>query len=85
MSKRLVYLFCLLLVLATAGSALGELVGHWKLDEGSGTKVVDSSGKGNDGTVTQQTHVDRRRPGVRPGVPWPGRLRRRRGLHHLPQ
>jgi hypothetical protein len=35
-----------------AGAALGDLVGHWKLDEGTGTKIADSSGKGNDGTVT---------------------------------
>lgn len=28
------------------------LVGHWKLDESSGTTATDSSGEGNDGTVT---------------------------------
>jgi len=38
-------------VLVVAGTAMGELVGHWKLDEGSGTTVLDSSGKGNDGTI----------------------------------
>ena len=54
MSKRLVYLFCFLLVLATAGSSLGELVGHWKLDEGSGNKAADSSGKGNDATLVNK-------------------------------
>jgi hypothetical protein len=38
--------------MGTAGVAFGELVGHWKLDEGTGTKIADSSGKGNNGTVT---------------------------------
>jgi hypothetical protein len=32
--------------------ALGaRLVGYWKLDDGSGTAAVDSSGSGNDGTL----------------------------------
>jgi outer membrane protein assembly factor BamB/tetratricopeptide (TPR) repeat protein len=31
--------------------ALAGLVGHWKLDEGSGSKVADSSGQANDGAV----------------------------------
>ncbi len=29
----------------------GELVGHWKLDEGAGASAGDSSGKGNTGTL----------------------------------
>jgi regulation of enolase protein 1 (concanavalin A-like superfamily) len=37
-----------------AGAALGEIVGYWKLDEGSGTKAADSSGKGNDGTLVNK-------------------------------
>jgi len=49
--RRVVCLLCCLAVLGTAGTALGELVGHWKLDEGSGTTVADSSGKGNTGTI----------------------------------
>lgn len=28
------------------------LVGHWKFDEGSGTKAADSSGSNNTGTLT---------------------------------
>jgi hypothetical protein len=52
MSKRAVCLLCCLAVLGSAGVALGELVGQWKLDETGGTKVVDSSGKGNNGTIT---------------------------------
>lgn len=36
------------------------LVGHWKLDEGSGTTVRDSSGCNNDGTVYGASWVDGR-------------------------
>jgi len=50
MSKRFLLVLSLV-VLMGAGDALGELVGYWKLDEGGGTKVLDSSGKGNDGTI----------------------------------
>jgi hypothetical protein len=28
-----------------------SLLGWWKLDDGSGTTAVDSSGRGNDGTI----------------------------------
>jgi hypothetical protein len=47
------YLCCLscLLVLGVGRAALGELVGHWTFNEGGGTVVADSSGKGNDGTI----------------------------------
>ncbi len=55
MSKRVMYLWCCLWVLVAAGLAQGELVGHWKLDEGGGSKITDSSGKGNDGSVTAGT------------------------------
>lgn len=34
------------------GSVTAGLVGHWKLDETSGTTAVDSSGYGNNGTMT---------------------------------
>jgi len=52
MSKRLIYLFFCVLVLGLVltGMAKAELVGWWRLDEGSGTTVYDSSGYGNDGT-----------------------------------
>ena len=52
MGKRVVCLLACLSVLGSASVAFGELVGHWKLDEGTGTKIADSSGKGNNGTVT---------------------------------
>ena len=53
MNKRLVLVLSLV-VLIGAGDALGELVGYWKLDEGGGTKALDSSGKGNDGTIVNK-------------------------------
>jgi len=53
MSKKLVLVLSLV-VLIGAGDALGELVGYWKLDEGGGTKALDSSGKGNDGTIVNK-------------------------------
>jgi len=34
-----------------------DLVGHWKLDEDSGTTASDSSSKGNDGTLTDMDPV----------------------------
>jgi hypothetical protein len=51
MCKRAICLLCCLWMLGSARVTLGELVGHWKLDEGIGTKIADSSGKGNEGTV----------------------------------
>jgi hypothetical protein len=57
MSKKLIYLFSVVLVLGLVltGPAKGELVGWWKLDEGSGTTAYDSSGNGFDGTLTGDT------------------------------
>ncbi len=37
---------------STSQSISTGLQGHWKLDEGSGTTASDSSGNGNDGTLT---------------------------------
>jgi hypothetical protein len=55
MCKRFIYplliVFCLSFVSTDAARA--ELVGWWKLDEGSGTIAHDSSGYGHDGTLTQ--------------------------------
>ncbi len=53
MSKKLIYLVSFVLVLSfvlTIG-ARADLVGWWRLDEGSGTTAIDSSGSGNDGTL----------------------------------
>ena len=45
--------FCLSFV--STGAARADLVGWWKLDEGSGTTTYDSSGNGNHGTLTEGT------------------------------
>jgi hypothetical protein len=38
---------------ASAGSACSDpLVGYWKFDEGQGTTLLDSSGIGNNGTIS---------------------------------
>ncbi len=50
MSKKLIYLVSTIVLLSLAGGASADLVGHWTLDEGSGT-IADSSGTGNDGTI----------------------------------
>ena len=45
---------CLCIVFCVGGPALcadPDMIGWWKLDEGSGATVVDSSGNGNDGTI----------------------------------
>ena len=51
MSKNLIYLTPIVLVLSMASIASAELVAHWRLDDGSGTAAVDSSGNGHDGTL----------------------------------
>jgi hypothetical protein len=51
MSKKSIYLLCFVLVLGVAHNASAELVAHWRLDDGSGTTAVDSSGNGYDGTL----------------------------------
>ena len=55
MSKKLIYLVSLIFVLRVAltGTAKAEMVGWWKLDEGSGTVANDSSGFGHHGTITE--------------------------------
>ncbi|TKJ33560.1 MAG: hypothetical protein CEE38_20595 [Planctomycetes bacterium B3_Pla] len=47
MFKKLIYLVSLVSVLS-AGTVSAELVGWWRLDEGSGTMAFDSSANGND-------------------------------------
>lgn len=51
MSKRFFHAIVLVLVLSLASGAWANLVGQWKLDEGSGTMAHDSSGNGYDGTL----------------------------------
>jgi hypothetical protein len=52
MCRRLICLVSFVLLLSVAGGTRADLVGYWPLDEGSGTKVADVSGNGNDGTIT---------------------------------
>jgi hypothetical protein len=53
MRRKLICLvsFVLVLGLVPPNVANGELLGWWKLDEGSGNVANDSSGKGNHGTI----------------------------------
>ncbi len=51
MQRRFLGLVLVVLVLGSAGTVSADLVGHWKLDEGSGTVARDSSGNGNDGEL----------------------------------
>ena len=37
---------------STSGGNEGDLIGYWKMDEGSGATASDSSGMGNNGAVT---------------------------------
>jgi hypothetical protein len=50
-SRKLTNLIILVSVLTMTGHVSAELVGHWRLDDGSGTITADSSGYGNDGTL----------------------------------
>ncbi len=58
MCRKMIYLVSFILVLSVSGSACADLVGHWTLDEGSGTTVVDVSGNGNDGTIMDNPDLD---------------------------
>jgi hypothetical protein len=54
MSKKLIFWVSFVLAFSfvlTSGTR-AELVGWWRLDDGSGTTAIDSSGSGNDGTLT---------------------------------
>ncbi len=69
MSKKLIYLASFVLVLglvptSIANAAEPGLVGCWRLDEGSGTTVSDSSGYGNHGTFGPQPYDPQWVPGM---------------------
>ena len=49
MCRKMIYLVSFILVLSVSSSVCADLVGHWKLDDGSGTTITDISGNGNDG------------------------------------
>ena len=54
MCRRLMCLVSFILLLSAAGGTRADLVGHWTLDEGTGTVAHDSSGNGNDGTFVNE-------------------------------
>jgi len=70
MCKKLICLVSFILVLSVASIADADLVGHWKLDEGSGTTAFDSSGNGNDGTLLDNPDLENPTwiPGIRVGA-----------------
>jgi len=51
MGKSTTFLTVLVLLSSLTASVSGGLVGHWALDEGSGSIAADSSGHGNQGTL----------------------------------
>ena len=56
MYKKLIYLMSFVLVVGVVLSNTAEavdpsLLGWWKLDEGSGTTALDSSGRDNHGVI----------------------------------
>ena len=55
MSKKLIcsVTFAFLLSMVRTSQVQAELVGWWKLDDGSGEVAVDSSGYGRDGTIVR--------------------------------
>jgi hypothetical protein len=54
MCRKLFFLasFVLMLALTLSSPASAELVAWWRFDDGSGTTAMDSSGNGNDGTLS---------------------------------
>jgi len=57
MCKKLILLASIIVVLVLtsgAGAAEPELIGWWKLDEGSGNIATDLSASGNDGTIANE-------------------------------
>ncbi len=66
MSKRFSQAMVLAVVLSLASGVQAKLVGWWKLNEGAGPTVADSSGNGLDGTLTDATW---RNPGYN-GAGW---------------
>jgi hypothetical protein len=51
MCNKLIYLVSFIFVLSVSSSVYADLVGHWTLDDGSGTTVADISGNDNHGTI----------------------------------
>ncbi|MCH8215387.1 MAG: hypothetical protein IH892_01310, partial [Planctomycetes bacterium] len=62
MCRTLMCLVSLVLVLGALDVTQAELIGHWTLDETSGTMAVDSSGRGHHGTYVNSPGLNT--PGV---------------------
>jgi len=58
MCRKMIYLVSFILVLSVSSSVCADLVGHWTLDDGSGTTITDISGNGNDGTLVDNPTWD---------------------------
>ncbi|MEN6424783.1 MAG: LamG domain-containing protein, partial [Phycisphaerales bacterium] len=52
---KAVVLLCLAVLLGATDTVRAELIGHWRLDEGTGGQVVDATGRGHDGTINGAT------------------------------
>jgi hypothetical protein len=63
MRKRFICLILIVLALVLSNDAPAELIGHWTLDEISGSTAADISGRGHDGTYVNDPGLDI--PGVR--------------------
>ena len=50
-TQKTAFFLCLCLFILTAVPTHAALIGHWKLDETSGTSAADSSGSGRTGTL----------------------------------
>ncbi|MGB2865960.1 MAG: LamG domain-containing protein [Sedimentisphaerales bacterium] len=57
MCRKLIYLVSFVLVFGLVSDVSAELVGQWKLDEGSGTTALDATGNGNNGTLEDDPTV----------------------------
>ena len=51
MYRKLIYPVSFILLLGLVSNVSAELVGQWKLDEGSGTIATDATGNGHDGEL----------------------------------
>ena len=58
MRKRFTYLTSLVVMLTVVGASQAELIGHWTLDETSGTTANDISGRGHHGTYIDSPGLD---------------------------
>ena len=52
MFRKSIFIISIVALLGAAGTASADLVAWWTFDDGSGTTAIDSSGNGNDGTLT---------------------------------